>query len=99
MAKKQKKWNRVHEFKRKESTKHKVGHPVYVYGKRGRNYKYLTFTHKPEEGKEQDYEKLKHNIDPQEKNESTYIKKKYDVSEDRKFRHPDKKYRIHDEDR
>ena len=39
------KWNRSHEFKKKKSSRREVGHPVYVYGKRGRNYKYLTFTH------------------------------------------------------
>ncbi len=99
MSKEQKKWNRAHEFKRKESSKREVGHPVYVYGKRGRSFKYLTFTHKPEEGKEQDYEKLKHNIDPSDEVNPTYFKKKYDVSEDRKFRSPDKKYRIHDDDK
>lgn len=93
------KWNRVHEFKRKQSTCREVGHPVYVYGKRGRNYKYLTFTHKPEKGKESEYEKLKHNIDPQERNKSTYVKKKYDVSIDSKFLPPDKKYRIHNDDK
>ncbi len=99
MSKNQKKWNRSHEFKRKNSTKREVGHPVYVYGKRGRTYKYLTFTHKPEEGKEQDYEKLKHNIDPHEKSEPTYVKKKYQINRDDAFRAPDKKYRIHDDDR
>ena len=92
------KWNRSHEFKKKKSSRREVGHPVYVYGKRGRNYKYLTFTHKPEEGKENDYEKLKHNIDPNEKDRDTYVKKKYDVSVSRKFDPPDKKYRIHGED-
>lgn len=101
MAKKQKaKWNRAHEFKRKKSSDREVGHPVYVYGKRGRNYKYLTFTHNPEEGKEADYEKLKHNIDPDEDGvKSTYVKKKFQTNRDDAFRDPDKKYRIHSDDR
>lgn len=99
MANKNKvKWNRSHEFKRKQSSRRTVGHPVFVYGKRGRNYKYLTFTHTPEAGKEDQYEKLNHNIDPNELEAPTYVKKKYDVSVDRKFISPDKKYRIHSDD-
>ena len=94
-----KKWNRAHEFKRKTSTEHKVGHPVYVYGKRGRFFKYLTFTHSPEKGKENDYEELKHNIDFSDKENSSFVKKKYDVSINTKFRASDKKYRIHDDDK
>ena len=87
------KWNR---FKRKKST-NKVGHPVYMYGKRKGFYKYLTFTHTP---KEPDlFEKLKHNIDPNETDKDTYVKKKFDVSRSDAFRKPDKKYRIHEEDR
>ena len=91
-------WNRVHFFKRKKSTK-TVGHPVYVYGQNSRNYKYLTFTHKPEEGKEDDYELLKHNIDPEEDGTApTYVKKSFEINRRNDFRDPDKKYRIHDED-
>ena len=92
------KWNRVHFFARKKSTSRQVGHPVYVYGKRGKQRKYLTFTHKPEEGKEKDYEKLLHNIDPDD-NTNCYVKKKYSFSHENSLRPPDKKYRIHDEDK
>ena len=92
------KWNRRHEFARKKSTRRQVGHPVYIYGQRGRDYKYLTVTHKPEEGKENDYEKLKHNIDPNEHDRHSYLKKKYSVSPDRSFDPPDKKYRFHPDD-
>lgn len=93
------KWNRAHEFKRKKSNKHRVGHPVYVYGRRGRNAKYLVFTHTPEKGKEQDYEQLKHNIDPNDSDCKTFIKKKYEINDVRNLREPDKKYRIHDDDK
>lgn len=92
------KWNRAHEFARKKSTPRKVGHPVYVYGKRGRRRKYLTFTHKPEEGKEDDYEQLLHNIDPDDPRDC-FLKKKYDVSVEEKLDPPDKNYRIHEDDK
>ena len=58
----------------------------------------MTFTHKPEEGKESNYEKLKHNIDPDEKDGDTYVNKNYGVSVDSSFNPPDKKYRIHADD-
>ena len=92
------KWNRAHEFKEKKSTRRAVGHPVYIYGKRGRNYKYLTFTHKPETGKEADYERLNHNINPKEFGKDTYVKKKYGISVSSSFDPPDHKYRIHEDD-
>ena len=95
-----KKWNRVHEFARKKSTPRQVGHPVYVYGKRGQQRKYLTFTHEPEKGRESDYEKLLHNIDPQEDGKRpSYLKKQYSLSHKDKLRAPDKKYRIHEDDK
>lgn len=63
------------------------------------NYKYLTFTHMPKTGCEQDYERLKHNIDPAEDGiRSVYVKKKFDVTRKDAFRDPDKKYRIHPDD-
>ena len=93
-----KKWNRTHSFARKKSTSRQVGHPVYVYGKRGRYNKYLTFTHTPEKGKEENYEKLTHNIDPDDKTDC-YVKKQFGVSHENALRKPDKKYRIHDEDK
>jgi len=93
----QRKWNRAHFFKRKKSNRRRVGHPVYVYGTSGRYYKYLTFTHTPEKGKESDYEQLKHNIDPEDK-ENIHVKKQYSVSVESSFREPDKKYRIYEED-
>ena len=83
---------------RRKSTK-LVGHPVYVYGQNGRSYKYLTFTHKPEKGKEDDYKELKHNIDPDKDGfEPTFVKKKFEVNRRDAFREPDKKYRIHADD-
>ena len=98
--KKNRKWNRAHYFARKKSTPRQVGHPVYVYGTRGKYRKYLTFTHTPEVGKETDYELLLHNIDPDEDGKfPSYVKKKYDVSNETQLRSPDKNYRIHDEDR
>ena len=97
---KRRKWNRDHSFARKESTPRQVGHPVYIYGKSGRLRKYLTFTHKPEEGKELSYEQLKHNIDPEfDGKEPTYVKKQYSISHKDMLRAPDKKYRIHHEDK
>ena len=76
MAKKKTKWNRTHMFKRRKSNKNGVGHPAYTYGKSGRHFKFLVFTHKPEIGKEDEYEKLKHNIDPIEDGKrDAYVKK------------------------
>lgn len=99
--KSKRKWNRTHSFARKKSTPHQVGHPVYVYGKNGKYRKYLVFTHKPEEGKEDDYQALLHNIDPDitDVNDKSYVKKKFETSHEDRLREPDKKYRIHDEDK
>ena len=84
-------------FKREKSKK-KVGHPVYVYGQNGRNFKFLRFTHKPEEGKEKEYEKLKYNIDPDEKDRDSYVKKQFLVRRRDDFEDPSKNYRIHNDD-
>ena len=100
MARKSKKWNRTHYFARKKSTSRQVGHPVYVYGRNGNYRKYLTFTHTPETGKENDYEELKHNIDPEKDGkEKSYVRKQYSFSHEDSLRPPDKKYRIHSEDK
>ncbi len=57
-----KKWNREHKFSKRKSTKSTPGHPAYIYGKSGRQRKYLAFTHsKTTNG--QKNEKLKVNID------------------------------------
>ena len=100
IVKKKKKtpWKSTSFFKRRKSTRRKVGHPVWVYKRRGRTYKYLTFTHNPEKGKESDYEKMLYNIDPNDK-EDCYVKKKFDVSRYDAFEDPDKNYRIHEKDR
>ena len=95
--KQKKPWNKAHEFKRKKSTRRQVGHPSYIYAKRGRNVKYLTFTHTPEN--KTDYVKLKHNIDPEEKGSPTYMNTKYSISILGAFDPPDKKYRIHKDDK
>lgn len=60
--KKIKKWNRAHEFSKRKPTKTTSGHPAYIYGKSGRQRKYLAFTHSPTtKGKAN--VKLKANID------------------------------------
>ncbi len=92
------KWNRAKYFARKKSTSRKVGHPVFVYGRRKNYRKYLTFTHTPEKGKEENYEQLLHNIDPDD-NKPCYVKKFYGVSKSDSLIEPDKNYRIHDEDK
>ena len=95
--KQKKKWNRAHFFKRKKSTRRQVGHPVYVYGTHGRDYKYLSITHTPEKGKEDEYERLKHNIDPDDPRDC-HIYKKYRISDKSHFDNPPKKYRFHPDD-
>ena len=95
IAKKNTPWKSVNQFKRRKSTK-TVGHPVWVYRKRGRFYKYLTFTHNPTN--EADFEKLNYNIDPDDKS-NCYVKKQYSITEQNAFRDPDKKYRIHPSDK
>ena len=94
---KEKPWKSVNRFKRRKSTK-KVGHPVWVYKKRGRFFKFLTFTHTPEKDKENDYEKLKHNIDPKDKS-ACYVKKSFEINHSNAFEEPEKEYRIHPKDR
>lgn len=56
------KWNRAHEFSKRKKTKSTSGHPAYVYGKSGRQRKYLAFTHSPTTHGVKN-EKLKANID------------------------------------
>lgn len=98
MAKKTiKKWNRVHFFKRKKSTRRQVGHPTYVYGARGRDYKYLVITHTPEKNKESEYVPLKHNIDPDDPSHS-YLHTKFRITHKEYFEDPPKKYRFHPDD-
>ena len=59
------KWNRSHEFSKRKPTKSTSGHPAYIYGKSGRQRKYLAFTHsETTNGKKN--EKLKVNIDGSE---------------------------------
>ena len=97
MAKKTKrKWNRAHYFARKKSTPRQVGHPVYVYGPSGKLRKYLTFTHNPKDFV--NFEEMLHNIDETD-NQRCYVKTTYDVSNEDKLRAPDKKYRIHPDDK
>ena len=90
-------WKSVNQFKKRKSTR-KVGHPVWVYRKRGRNYKYLTFTHNPEKGKEENFEKLLYNIDPHD-DSPCYVKKQYSITDKNAFKDADKKYRIHEKDK
>ena len=101
MAKKNKsKWNRSHKFMRKKSNRSGVGHPVYVYGNNKRAYKYLLFTHNPPEGREEEFELLKHNIDPQEEGlRSSYVKKQFQIDRFNAFEDQTEKYRIREDDR
>ena len=93
-------WNRAHQFKRKKSNKKGVGHPVYVYGENKRSFKYLLFTHKIPENEEDHFEQLKHNIDPNEDGmRPTYVKKQFEINRRNAFEDPDKRYRIHDDDK
>ena len=98
-----KKWNKVHFFKRKKSTRRQVGHPSYVYQTSGKEpnriFKYLTITHSPEKGKEDQYEKLQHNIDPKEQSKSSYLKKAFSRAPENSFQEPNRTYRIHKDDK
>ena len=99
MANKSKrKWNKSHFFKKKKSSRRQVGHPVLVYATSKEDYRYLTFTHKKETGKENEYEPLKHNID---KNDTSpcYVKKTFGQNHSSLFDPPDKKYEIHNDDK
>ena len=88
-------WKSVNKFKKRKSTK-SVGHPVWVYRKRGRTFKYLTFTHKPTN--DTDFEKLRYNIDPAD-NSPCYVKKQFEINHSKAFKDADKKYRIHEKDK
>lgn len=59
---KNKKWNRAHEFSKRKPTKTVSGHPAYIYGKSGRQRKYLAFTHSDTTNGKKN-EQLKVNID------------------------------------
>ena len=96
-TKQKKKWNRAHFFKRKKSTRRQVGHPAYVYGTRGRDYKYLSITHTPEIGKEDEYIELLHNIDEDDPRKA-YLHTKYRISQADHFENSKIKYRFHSDD-
>ena len=68
---KRKKWNRAHEFSKRKRTKSTSSHPAFIYGKFGRQRKYLAFTHSPTT-KGLKNEKLKVNIDGS--NEPCYLR-------------------------
>ena len=92
------KWNKVHFFKKQKSTKNEVGHSVLVYRQSKQYYRYLTFTHTPEDDKLDNYKELKHNIDPLETNKKSYFNIYPRTTIKGSFRKPDKKYRIHEDD-
>lgn len=94
------KWNRVHFFKRQKSNNNRVGHPVLVYGRNKRAFKFLLFTHNPPKGKDDpDFHLLEMNIDPDEQTEKSYVKKQFQTSRQSDFEEPIKKYRIHELDK
>ena len=101
MAKKQqKKWNRVHFFvkEHKPNVKDKKEHPGYAFEQSKTHYKVIMFTHHPTtNGK--DNVPLKHNIDPEEKDRKSYAIPYKNPRPREEFKSPDKKYRIHSEDR
>lgn len=92
MAKnKRKKWSRTNEFSQRKPTKSTSGHPAYIYGKSGRQRKYLAFTHsETTNGKKN--EKLKVNIDGSK--DSCYLRTVPLYATADKFRRPSKEYKI-----
>lgn len=82
----------------KKSTKSEVGHPVLVYRQSKQHYRYLTFTHTPEDDKLDNYKELKHNIYLLETNKKSYFNIYPRTTIKGSFRKPDKKYRIHEDD-
>ena len=91
------KWRSYYTFLRRKST-NTVGHPIWVYKKKGRAYKHLTFTHTPVEGHEDDYDLLGYNIDPFD-HEPCYVSKKFSIEDKDAFEATPKKYRIHHSDK
>ncbi len=69
-----------------------------VYATSKEDYRYLTFTHTPEKGKEDDYDPLKHNIDEND-TRPCYVKKTYGQNHYSLFEPPEKSYRVHDSDK
>ena len=92
------KWNKVHFFKKKKSSRRQVGHPVLVYATSKEDYRYLTFTHKKEKGKEDDYEPLKYNVDEND-TQPCYVKKTFGQNHSSLFNPPHKNYRVHNADK
>ncbi len=86
-----KKWNREHKFSKRKPTKSTPGHPAYIYGKSGRQRKYLAFTHsKTTNG--QKNEKLKVNIDGSD--EPCYLRTTPLYAEIDQFEDPFKEYKL-----
>lgn len=88
------KWNRAHEFSKRKPTKTTSGHPAYVYGKSGRQRKYLAFTHS-ETTKGLNNEKLKVNIDGSE--EPCYLRTIPLYATVEQFEIPTKEYKLRTE--
>lgn len=95
MAKKStKKWNRAHEFTKRKPTKTTSGHPAYIYGKSGRQRKYLAFTHSPTT-KGNANVKLKVNIDGS--SDDCYLRTQPLYAKDGDFENGDYGYRLRSE--
>lgn len=85
------KWNRTHEFSKRKPTKSTSGHPAYIYGKSGRQRKYLAFTHSETTNGAKN-EKLAVNIDGT--NEPCYLRIIPLYATVDKFEEPHKEYKL-----
>ncbi len=86
-----KKWSRTHEFSKRKPTKSVSGHPAYIYGKSGRQRKYLAFTHSDSTHGIKN-EKLEVNIDGS--NEPCYLRTVPLYAEVEQFEQPSKEYKL-----
>lgn len=92
------KWNKTHFFKKKKSSRRKVGHPALIYATSGEDYRYLSFTHKIEDCKEDKYERLKNNIDSNDL-EPCFVKKQFDEGHYTLFEEPETQYKLSEVDK
>ena len=85
---------RKDEFRRHKSEIH----PKYIFGRIGAIFDFLSVTHKPPKGKENDYQKLDKNPDPKDKR-AAYISKKTESDHIANFGARQKDMKLSDSDK
>lgn len=98
-----KKWHRVNLFMKEKKNnpdmkRKKLEHPVWVFEQSRTHYKAIHFTSSKTTRGEENVP-LKHNVDPDEKRRKTYAVPFREPRPKSEYQLPDKKYRIHKDDK